>query len=43
MQVLTVTASGRLQSPAGGFEQVDQIPDLHPSHDTAVHWRIRAR
>lgn len=36
MAELTMATLGRLQSPPRGFEQVDQIPDLHLSHDNAV-------
>jgi hypothetical protein len=31
-----VATFGRLQPPAGRFEQVNQIPDFHHSHDNAA-------
>jgi hypothetical protein len=38
MPELMVATSGRLQPPAVGFQQVDQISDLHLSNDTAAHF-----
>jgi len=33
---LAVAAFGLLQSPAGGFEHLDQISDFQHSHDTVL-------
>src|SRR5579863_526530 len=38
---LPVTSSGRLEPPTVRFQQVDQISDLHTSHDSALEFLVR--